>query len=57
MEKLANALKENNVEYEFFYEKYKDGTEPGHGYLSDLKNDELAPKTYKKMMEFVSKTR
>lgn len=53
MEQLANALKKNGVEYEFFYEKYADGTEPGHGYLSDLKNDELAPKTYKKMMTFV----
>lgn len=55
MEKLANKLKENNVEYEFFYDKYEDGTEPGHGYLSDLKNDKLAPKAYKAMMEFIRK--
>ena len=55
MEKLSNKLKENNVEYEFFYSKYEDGTEPGHGYLSNLKNDKLAQKAYKKMMEFVKK--
>ncbi|PPQ49282.1 alpha/beta hydrolase [Paenibacillus peoriae] len=55
MEKLSNKLKENNVEVEFYYEKYADGTEPGHGFLSDLKKDELAQKAYEKMMSFVNK--
>lgn len=55
MEQLFQKLKDYGVECEFFYDKYENGTEPGHGYLSDLKNDKLAVKCYTAMMKFLGK--
>lgn len=54
MEQLYQKLTEHGVNCEFFYDTYADGTEPGHGYLSDLKNDELAQRCYAAIMEFLS---
>lgn len=53
MEQLFNKLKDCGVKCEFFYDKYENGTEPVHGYLSDLKNDKLAQKCYAVMIEFL----
>lgn len=55
MEQLFHKLVNCGVECEFFYDKYENGTEPGHGYLSDLKNDELAKKCYAAMIKFLRK--
>lgn len=54
MEKLANKLKKKKVNTNFYYQKYEDGVEPQHGFLSNLKTDELAQKAYKEMMTFVN---
>ena len=53
MEQLFDKLEDCGVKCEFFYDKYENGTEPGHGYLSDLKNDKLAQKCYAAMIEFL----
>lgn len=53
MEQLYNRLRAGGVDCEFFYEPYEDGTEPGHGYLSNLKNDALAQKCYAAMIDFL----
>lgn len=56
MDLLYGMLKKNEVPCEFFYAKYDDGTEPGHGYLSNLKNDILAQKCYQAMLDFLWKS-
>lgn len=53
MEQLYDALEAHKVPCEYFYGTYPDGTEPNHGYLSNLKNDELAQKCFKAMMHFI----
>lgn len=55
MEQLFNTLRNYGAKCKFFYDKYENGTEPGHGYLSDLKNDPLALKCYTAMMKFLEK--
>ena len=55
MEQLYDKLTANGVECGFFYDTYADGTEAGHGYLSDLKNDELARQCYEAMMDFLKR--
>ena len=53
MEQLFHKLQDCGVKCEFFYDRYENGTEPGHGYLSNLKNDKLADKCYTAMMKFL----
>lgn len=53
MEQLFNKIKSLGIKCEFFYDKYEDGTEPGHGYFSNLKNDKLAQKCYESMIKFL----
>lgn len=53
MEQLFNELKANGVSCDFFYGTYEDGTEPGHGYLSNLKNDALAQQCYDAIIDFL----
>lgn len=55
MEQLFHKLKGSGVLCEFFYGTYDDGTEPGHGYLSNLKNDELAQQCYDELMDYLKK--
>jgi len=55
MEQLYDKLTANGVECSFFYGTYADGTEAGHGYLSNLKDDELAKQCYDAMMDFLKR--
>lgn len=55
MEQLFHKLQDCGVKCEFFYDRYESGTEPGHGYLSNLKNDKLADMCYTAMMKFLGK--
>lgn len=57
MERLFNELKDNGVTCDFFYGTYDDGTEPGHGYLSNLKNDALAQQCYNAMISFLNSSK
>ena len=53
MEQLSSALRECGVICEFFYDTYADGSEPMHGFLSNLKQDELAQRCYAAIIEFL----
>lgn len=53
LEQLYDRLKEEKVSCEYFYQTYQDGTEPVHGYLTNLKSDEVAKRCFEAMMKFL----
>ncbi|MBF0579959.1 hypothetical protein IM774_09270 [Erysipelotrichaceae bacterium RD49] len=53
MEQLYDRLKEEKVSCKYFYQTYQDGMEPVHGYLTNLKSDEVAKRCFEAMMKFL----